>query len=56
MFVGLDVHRRVCYGTVLDEHGRVVRQGRFSNDPDSLEGFLEGWGESRIVMGSGYCW
>ena len=56
MFVGLDVHRKVCYGTVLDDRGRVVKQGRFSNDPDSLDGFLEGLGESRIVMESGYCW
>jgi len=56
MFVGLDVHRKVCYGTVLDDRGRVVKQGRFSNDPDSLDGFLEGLGESRVVMESGYCW
>ncbi len=56
MFVGLDVHRRVCHGTVLDEHDRIVRQGRFSNDPESLGGFLEGLGESRVVMESGYCW
>ena len=31
MYVGLDVHKRVCHGTVMDEEGRVVRQDRFSN-------------------------
>lgn len=31
-YAGLDVHRRVCYGTMMDDEGRIVRQGRFSND------------------------
>ena len=56
MFVGLDVYRRSCHRTVLNEHGRVVKQGRFSKDPDSLKGFLEGLGETKIVIESGYCW
>ena len=39
---GLDVHKSVYYGTVTEEDGRVVKRGRFSNDPEGLEEFLEG--------------
>ena len=31
MYVGLDAHTRVCYGTMTDEEGPVVKRGRFSN-------------------------
>jgi len=35
-YVGLDVHKRVCYRTIMDEDGQVVKHGRFSNDPEGL--------------------
>ena len=44
MHVGLDVHKKVCYGTVMDENGTVVRQGKFSNDSDTLYDFMDGPG------------
>jgi transposase len=40
MIVGLDVHKRMCYGTVMDEKGVAVKQAKFSNDPEGLEGFM----------------
>lgn len=56
MYVGLDVHKRVCYGTVMDGEGRVVKRGRFSNDPEGLEEFMEGIGEALVALEAGYCW
>ena len=56
MYVGLDVHKRVCYGTVMDEEGRVLKQARFSNDPEGLEEFMDGVEEALIAMEAGYCW
>lgn len=29
MYVGLDVHKQVCYGTVMDEKGKEVKQAKF---------------------------
>ena len=56
MYVGLDVHKRVCYGTVMDGEGLVVKRGRFSNDPEGLEEFMEGVEEALVAMEAGYCW
>lgn len=41
MYVGLDVHKRMCYGTLTDENGKVFKRGRFSNDPEGLKEFIE---------------
>jgi len=52
----LDVHKRVCHGTVMNEEGHVVKRERFSNDPSSLNAFMKDIGEAKAVMESGYCW
>jgi transposase len=56
MYVGLDVHKKVCYGTVMDENGEIVRQGKFSNDFEALYDFMDGLEGASVVMESGYCW
>ena len=56
MYIGLDVHKRVCYGTVMDEKGQIVKRGKFSNDPQGLEEFMEGVDEALVAMEAGYCW
>ena len=56
MYVGLDVHKKVCYGTVMNERGEIVRDGKFCKDQRGLEGFMEGVGEATVVMEAGYCW
>jgi len=56
MYVGLDVHKRVCYGTVMTHDGEVVKRARFSNDPEGLEEFMEGLHEAQVAMEAGYCW
>lgn len=50
MIVGLDVHQHVCFGTVMDEKGRVTEQARFTNDPEGLEEFMEGFDEAQVAM------
>lgn len=50
MIVGLDVHKHVCFGTVMDEKGRVTKQARFTNDPEGLEEFMEGFDEAQVAM------
>ena len=56
LFVGLDVHKRFCYGTVMSGEGEVVRDGKFSRDKSGLREFLEGVGEATVVLEAGYCW
>ena len=42
MYVGLDVHKNVCYGTVMNEKGKVAKQAKFTNDLEGVEAFMEG--------------
>jgi hypothetical protein len=41
MYVELDVHTRVCYRTGIDEEGRVLKRGRFNNDLEGMEEFMD---------------
>lgn len=41
MYVGLDVHKKYCYATVLDQEGQVVTQGQFLNTREELDVFLQ---------------
>ena len=56
MYVGLDVHKRVCYGTLTDENGQVIKRGKFSNDEDGLDSFMQGVDEAQVAMEAGFCW
>jgi transposase len=56
MYVGLYVHKKICFGTVLDGGGEVVRQGRFDNDFEDLCRFMEDLEAAMVVMEAGYCW
>ncbi len=55
MYVGLDVHKKVCYGTIMSKRGEVVREGKFSRDPRCLKEFMENVDEATVVMEAGYC-
>jgi len=40
-FVGVDYHKRFSYGTIMDEQGAILKEGRFSNDPESVASFMD---------------
>jgi hypothetical protein len=42
MYVGLDVHRKHCYATVLGREGRAVSQEKSLNTVEELDQFLVG--------------
>jgi len=43
--IGLDVHKKTVYATVLDEHGTVVAQDNLRNDAKEMEVFVGSLGE-----------
>ncbi len=50
MYVGLDVHKRVCHGAIMNGEGKIVKQKRFSNGPRGLDAFMGGVDGARVVM------
>jgi transposase len=39
MHVGLDIHKRFTYATILDEEGNTMFEERFNNKPEEIENF-----------------
>lgn len=57
MFVGLDVHKRYCYATVVNAEGKVVREGKFLNTLDELDRFFEDVEDgAEVVMEASSTW
>lgn len=43
IYIGVDLHLRFCYMTVLDASGATLRQVRVPNEPASLRAFFQSW-------------
>lgn len=41
IYIGVDLHLRFCYMTVLDASGAILRHGRVENDPQNLQAFFK---------------
>jgi transposase len=41
-YVGVDYHKKSSYVTVMDERGKVVKEGQIANTQEALAAFLEG--------------
>jgi transposase len=53
MYVGLDLHKRVAYGTVIDENGKKLKESKIPMSIDAITSFLDGI-NTKIVFESGY--
>lgn len=40
MYIGLDVHKNLCYATMIDEEGEIVEQRKFQNTKEGVAGFV----------------
>lgn len=57
MYVGLDVHKKYDQACIMDESGNVVREQKFLNTIEELDGFLAELPEdSKIVMEACSVW
>lgn len=41
-YLGVDYHKAFSYCTMMDEQGKVVKQGRMENSSDGVKGFVKG--------------
>jgi len=56
-YVGVDYHKRTSYVTVLNERGKLVKEGQIANSEEALTAFLEGEGEElSAVLEAGRTW
>lgn len=57
LYCGLDIHKNFHVGCIMDDKGQVVKEGRFENSKDGIDGFFSGFPVERVVMEStGFWW
>lgn len=55
--VGLDVHKKYSYFTVMNEQGKILLQGKIANDQKSFKSFFRDLkGPVQVVMEAGRNW
>jgi transposase len=56
-YVGVDYHKRSSYVTVMDERGKVVKEGQIANTRESMAAFLDGRAQgASAVLEAGRNW
>jgi len=56
-YVGVDYHKKSSYVTVMDERGKVVKEGQVANTQEALAAFLDGRAEgASAVLEAGRNW
>ena len=52
MVIGLDVHKRSVYGTVMEDNGDIIVQRNMENNIETVNGFLSDYRDHDIVIES----
>ena len=52
MVIGLDVHKRSVYGTVMEDNGNIISQRNMENNIETVIGFLSDYKDHDIVIES----
>lgn len=54
--IGLDLHLENTFGTIMEEDGTILKEGKFQTTEDEIKDFLEGIERAKIAIeSSGFC-
>lgn len=56
LYVGIDHHKKFCYGTAMDERGKIQWSRRFETKREKVEEVFNGIGEAKAVLEAGRNW
>ena len=55
-YIGLDLHLENTFGTIMEEDGAILKQGKFQTTEEEMEDFLAGMDKAKIAIeSSGFC-
>ena len=55
-YVGLDLHKEKVYGTILDENGTMIKEGKFRNKKEEFIQFFQDIHEAEVALeATGFC-
>ncbi len=55
-YVGLDVHKRTCHATVMDEQGNIEKQEKFLNKREEYGRLFSSIRDAKVAMEASLCW
>jgi len=55
-YIGVDLHKKTCYITVMDYEGKIEKQIEISTDRDEVRKFFEKYREAKVVVESTMNW
>ncbi|KXB01687.1 hypothetical protein AKJ41_00585 [candidate division MSBL1 archaeon SCGC-AAA259O05] len=57
VFAGLDVHKKYCHATAMDESGKVLFQEKFPSEPEEFQDLADRLGnEAEVAIEATYAW
>jgi transposase len=57
LYCGLDIHKNFHVGCIMDEKGKIIKEGKFDNSTEGIDGFFSGFAVSKVVIEStGFWW
>lgn len=56
LYVGIDHHKKYCYGTVMDEKGQIQWSRKFETEKEKVKEVFNGIGEAKAVLEAGRNW
>jgi transposase len=54
--IGLDIHRKQCQSTVIDEHGDITEVKRFDSTSEAIRAYFKGHPGARVAIESTGVW
>lgn len=49
-YIGMDVHKKFCYVTIMDQEGNKICERRFPTTDEELSAFAEDIGDAKVVV------
>jgi len=56
LYVGIDHHKKFCYGTVMDEKGKIQWSRKFETKKEKVKEVFNGVGKAKAVLEAGRNW
>jgi transposase len=56
-YIGVDLHKRYSYVTVIDQSGSIIHRKRLENDESEIQSYFEQWSKgSKVAIEATYNW
>jgi len=55
-YIGVDLHKKTCYITIMDGEGKIKKQTEISTKTETVSRFFKQWSGAKVVVESTVNW